>query len=184
MPIQVYNSAMSGAINQMQLSYEPEEDRILFRVNTLQTEEFRFWITRRFAFLWLKILQDHLERDPDVSVQATPEGREAVKEFKKEQAEQSADFTQKFSPLASAFPLGEEALLAYKLSFAYKGNMMNLTIEPKEGKGISLMLNRELNVSLTRLLLAAGEKADWKIKESEWYREADSKENGEKKIIN
>lgn len=181
---EVYNVAMAGVINQMQIGYESEEDRLRFRVNTHDGEEFRFWITRRFSLIWLKILKDHLAHDPDIASQATPEAKEAVREFKQAKAEQQANFTQPFSSSPESFPLGEESLLAFKLSYSYKGQMMNLTIEPKEGRGISLMINRDLNLSMTRLILAAGQKAGWKLEESQGSTGTLLQENGERKIIN
>ncbi|MDH5737928.1 MAG: hypothetical protein OEZ23_06425 [Gammaproteobacteria bacterium] len=171
---------MTNAVHQMQMTYDPEEDRLLFRINTLQREEFRFWLTRRYTLMCLKILKEHLERDPDVSTQLTPEARQAVKAFKQEKVAQSADFSQQFSTRSSDFPLGEAAILAFKLSYGFRGEMMNLTIEPKAGKGVSLMLNRELSVSLIRLMLAAGKKAGWQLGEEDLL----SLKNGETKIIN
>ena len=77
---------MSGAISQLQMLYVPEEDRILFRVNTTHRQQFRFWLTRRYAVLMLKVLREHQETDPDVSIQESPEARLAVKSFKQERA--------------------------------------------------------------------------------------------------
>ena len=47
---------MPGSINQIQIAYSPEEDRILFRVNSMDRKEFRFWLTRRFTVLLVKVL--------------------------------------------------------------------------------------------------------------------------------
>ncbi len=156
---------MSGAISQMQMAYNPEEDRILFRVNTTASQEFRFWITRRYAILLLRVLKEHVDADPDVSVQGTPEAREAVRSFKQEQASQSANFQEKFRESANDMPLGEEALLAYRLSYNINDGSLALGIQPKEGQGINMTINQDINSNLTRLLLGAIQKAEWQIGE-------------------
>jgi len=182
---------MTAGINQIQMAYKPEEDRILFRVNTLAREEFRFWVTRRYAMICLKVLQDHLNRDPDISAQQSIEAKTAVREFKQEQAQQNADYSRVFSSDAATYPLGEEPRLAFKLSYAFKGDLMTLTIEPETGQGISLVINRELNTSMTRLILSANRQAGWFIESSLEQQgspagvSADTiPQNGEVKIIN
>lgn len=172
---------MTGAVNQMQMAYQPEEDRILFRTNTSDNKEFRFWITRRYSLLLLKILRDHLDRDPDVLSQPSNEAKEAIKDFKQEQAESNVDFSKKFEAEAKDYPLGEEGILAFKLSYTFKEDLLNLSVEPKEGQGISIVINRDLNVSMTRLILAAARQADWKIDQ---IKQMSAANTGERKVIN
>ena len=51
-------------IHQMSVTYLPEQDRILLRINTTEGEETRMWLTRRLMVgLWpllTKLLTDHL----------------------------------------------------------------------------------------------------------------------------
>lgn len=154
---------MTNAINQMQMLYNAEEDRILFRVNTTSSQEFRFWITRRYALLLLRVLKEHVDNDPDVSAQGSPEGRAAVRSFKQEQAVQSANFKETFRDEGSELPLGAEALLAYRLTYNINGGILKLGIQPKDGQGINLALTQEINSSLTQLLTTAIGKAEWNI---------------------
>jgi hypothetical protein len=170
---------MSGSISQMQMIYNPEEDRILFRVNSTDKKEFRFWITRRYALLMLKILKDHRESDPDVVIQATPEAKQALQSFKQEKAIGQADFSKKFEEEANELPLGSEVQVAFKLNYGVKDGNLQLGVQPKEGQGISVVINQDLNVTLTQLLLAAAKKADWKFSESQ-----ENMVSEERKIIN
>ncbi|MBU6180254.1 MAG: hypothetical protein KGR69_11350, partial [Verrucomicrobia bacterium] len=49
----------------MQLTYVATEDRMLFRVNTKERQEFRFWMTRRYvAILWHTLTQLLANRAP------------------------------------------------------------------------------------------------------------------------
>jgi len=154
---------MGNALSQMQMLYEPEEDRILFRVNSTSGEEFRFWLTRRYTLLLIKVLKDYADKDPDVSAQATPAEKKAVEEFKQEQRLSDANFSKQFEEESNSFPLGEVTRLAFKLSFSLKDSSMHLSVQPKTGQGINFVINQEINASMIQLLKAASEKADWGI---------------------
>lgn len=156
---------MTGAISQMQMAYNPEEDRILFRVNSSDDKEFRFWLTRRFSILMLKVLREHLDRDPDVSTQGTAEDRQAVKAFKQEQAMSTANFSEKFREENKELPQGDDIKVAFKLTYKLAGDNLQLGIQPRQGQGINMAINREINLSITRLLLAAAKKGDWQLDE-------------------
>jgi hypothetical protein len=154
---------MTGAISQMQMLYVPEEDRILFRVNTTSNHQFRFWLTRRYTILLLRVLKEHVESDPDVSMQGTPEAKEAVKSFKQEKAIQSANFKENFREKANELPLGQDIPVAFKLTYNIKEGNLNVGLQPKEGQGINMAINREINSSLTQLLLGAAKKGEWSL---------------------
>ena len=49
-------------LHQMQITYVPVEDRLLYRVNTKHRQEFRFWMTRRYVKLLWKGLIDILKK--------------------------------------------------------------------------------------------------------------------------
>ncbi len=152
---------MTGAISQMQMLYDPEEDRILFRLNTLSRQQFRFWLTRRYALLLLRVLKEHVERDPDISIQGTPAAKEAVKSFKQEQAIRSANFKQEFDEAVADLPLGQAIPVAFKLTYNMNDGNLNIGIQPKTGQGINMAINREINNSLTQLLVSAARKGEW-----------------------
>ncbi len=156
---------MSDAIHQMQMRYSPEEDRILFRVNSTEKREYRLWITRRFSLLLIKTLRDHMDADPDVSIQANPDAKQAVKEFKQESAIQDANFKQKFAEDPNEFPLGEEIPLAFKIAQNISGENLKLSLQPRSGQGMNLVLDRKINSSLTQLLMSAIEVANWNLEE-------------------
>ena len=143
--------------------YHSEEDRILLRVNSTTNQEFRFWITRRFALMLIRVLAEHAESDPDISTQGSAEARQAVKEFKHEQAIDKADFNKPFREEHAEFPLGEEARLAFRLTCNRVDAVLKLGIHPKNGEGITLQIDRNLNTSITQLLLSAVQKAQWNL---------------------
>ncbi len=156
---------MSDAIRQMQMLYDPEQDRILFRVNSTEKREYRLWITRRFTLLLIKTLRDHIDADPDVSIQGSPDAKQAVKKFKQESAIQDANFKQKFTEDPTEFPMGDEIPLAFKLTHNIRDENLYLSLQPKSGQGMNLVLDRERNSSLTQLLMGAIKRANWEIEE-------------------
>ena len=57
-----------GQLHQMQIVFVPEQDRLLFRLNTTgrQQQEFRFWLTRRYVrILWKALLNMLKAQDPN-----------------------------------------------------------------------------------------------------------------------
>jgi hypothetical protein len=156
---------MAESLRQIQMVYHPEEDRILLRLGAVAGTEFRFWLTRRFVRLLLRVLREHVETDPDVCLQPSEEARRAVREFKHEAAVSRARFGQRFEQAAADFPLGEGALLAYRLVGRRSGGNLLLGIHPRAGAGISLTVNRSLNASMTELLLRAVRQAQWDLPE-------------------
>ena len=164
----VYTSVMTDAISQLQMVYVAEEDRILFRVNSTDKKEYRFWVTRRYAMLLAKVLGDHKQSDPDISSQVTQQAKAAVQSFKKEKARDDATFGEKFKGEGNEYPLGQDVQLAFKLSYNRKDNgTLHLTVQPKDGQGISIVINQDINTTLTQLLITAGRQGDWKLEEIE-----------------
>ena len=162
--------------------YVPEEDRILFRVNSTDKKEFRFWITRRYAMLLARVLRDHKASDPDVTMQPTLEGKKAVQQFKKEKAIEEASFGQKFEEEGNQYPLGESIQLAYQLTYkAKESGSMRLSVRPRTGQGINVLINQEINITLTQLLLRAAKNGDWKL--DEWLENNPAIQK-EKTVIN
>lgn len=162
----------NSGINQLQMLYKPEEDRILFRVNSTDQKEFRFWLTRRYTILMIKVLREHFELDPDIAVQEDQLARQAVKSFKQEQAIQGSNFKEAFEEEAKEMPLGDTAQLAFRLSYKFSEANLHLTIQPKEGEGISLMINRQINSSMMTLMQSAARKAEWHL--DAWFDPAQS----------
>jgi hypothetical protein len=174
----VYTSTMTDAISQLQMVYVAEEDRILFRVNSTGKKEYRFWVTRRYALLLAKVLSDHKQSDPDISSQVTQQAKAAVQNFKKEKAMDDATFGEKFKDEGNEYPLGQDIQLAFKLSYNRRDDgALHLSVQPKDGQGISIVLNQDINTTLTQLLITAGNKGNWKLEEMFDQNSADPPKN-------
>jgi hypothetical protein len=105
-------------IHQMSVTYLPEQDRIMMRINTTEGEEMRMWLTRRLMVgLWpllSKLLTEHLLKLESAGASlsgATPELKKMLAEFRKEEFLQHADFDTPYKEGPQRTPLGEEPLL-------------------------------------------------------------------------
>lgn len=169
-----------SSINQIQMSYVPEEDRVLLRMNTSGGDEFRFWLTRRYSGLLGQVLALHRQADPDVSMQVSESDRQAVEQFKQEAANAQANFQDGFQS-SGRYPLGEQPLLAFKLQYEVVEGKLVLTIEPKTGQGITVTLDQQLNFNVSRLLKTAAHKAKWAL---DLDSQVDLPANAQQRVVN
>lgn len=152
---------MAG-LKQLQLRYDPLEDRLALRVSTGDGQEFRFWLTRRYTTLLLAVLDKHQAEDPEVAEHDTAEARRAVRAFKQEAASAGAAFGDSFEA-APERPLGDVPILAFRLDYRITESSLSLTIAPKEGAGIAFTLDRNLSLNLGTMLAQALAQADWRL---------------------
>lgn len=100
-------------IKQFNASYLAPDDRLLFRFNTTEDTEFRFWFTRRITLFILAATQ-HLAVN-NLEKTHTPDVAKAIAEFGKEVMQsnpesQGVSRTETYQP-ASNYPLGADPLL-------------------------------------------------------------------------
>lgn len=156
-------------IHQMSVTYLPEQDRILMRINTREGEEMRMWLTRRLMVgLWpllTRMLTDHLLR-LEAGGQALSGADESLKkmltDFRKEEFLSKADFDTPYQEGPAVLPLGEEPLLVtdvdatphasgpLKLTFnerppgGEKPRSFNLEMKPRLMQGLMHLLDQAL----------------------------------------
>ena len=105
-------------IHQLSVTYLPEQDRILARVNTTAGEEMRLWLTRRLmAGLWpllSKVMTGHLLRLEAAGTSldaADDEMKKMLADFRKEEFLQHADFDTPYQENQPTLPLGADPLM-------------------------------------------------------------------------
>jgi hypothetical protein len=157
-----------SSLTQINVSFNPVEDRLLMRMTSGAGEgiaEYRMWLTRRFVrLLWQaldKVLEADTVRDPKVD----PGGRGVVRQFQEEDALSRADFATPYSPPKTvSTPLGEEPVLLSRLNLreAADGNRI-LTLQNQGGQGVSLGISLSMIHSVRKLLADAVEKAGWDL---------------------
>lgn len=154
-------------IHQLSVTYLPEQDRILVRINTREGEEMRLWLTRRLMVaLWpmlTRMLTDHLVKLEGSGVAAADESlKKMVADFRKEEFLNSADFDTPYQEGSARLPLGEEPLLVTDvdatpvpggpLRFTFNERLkgsespraFNLEMNPKLMQGVMHLLEQAL----------------------------------------
>jgi len=148
-------------IHQIQVQFDPVQDRCLLRFRTREQAEYCFWLTRRFAKALWPVLVGLLGSSAEVRHQRDDQTRAAVLSFQHESAISRSDFQTPYEPAAQA-PLGAAPLL---LTRAVAKNTANgnhiLSLQSSTGPGIDVALDSVLAHSLAKLIADAAQRADW-----------------------
>lgn len=154
----------SVKINQINFSYIPLEDRLLFRLNTLDKTEFRMWLTRAMSLKLLGLLKqavkinlDHEQRDlgqPAI---------QAVADFRREAVLAEADYKTAFSSGEASFPLGTQPILVSDAVLDSPGAVPVLVFQLAVGRGVSVSIDHDLGLAISKLLSDVLGGLDWGV---------------------
>ncbi|MBI5274900.1 MAG: hypothetical protein HY854_00425 [Burkholderiales bacterium] len=162
-------------IHQMSVTYMPEQDRILMRINTREGEETRMWLTRRLmAGLWpllTKLVTEHLLKleGAGTSLAAADESlKKMLTDFRKEEFLSKADFDTPYQEGPARLPLGEEPLLVTDVdAVPQAGGPLSLTFNERPAGGeqprsFNLEMKPKLMQGLVYLLEQAIAQSQWR----------------------
>jgi len=153
---------MSQRLHQLQLTYRPEQDRLLLRLRTATANEFRVWLTRRFVAQAWPLLRQALSCDPEVTAQQDPESRDAVLAFEHERALSKVDFSQRYEDSPSSLPLGAEPILATRMDLRRgPGEAHAIAFHSPTGQSVQIRLQKGMLHAFCKLLQDAATQADW-----------------------
>ena len=155
---------MADQLHQMTAEYVPAQDRILFRVNTVELVEFRVWLTRRLVkAVWGSAVKS-FEIQPEVQEQTRPQVKKAVMSMQHQKAVQSGDFSSKHDKRAKPAPEMKNGLLAIgaDIGKSVTGNVV-LVFRTVEKKDVTLNLNDEMLHAICHLLQKSADRAGWDL---------------------
>lgn len=151
-------------LHQIQIGYEALEDRALLRIATTDSNEFRFWITRRYAKLLWSALSGSAANSGHAATQAQPLARDTVMAFEREAALAKADFKTGYQARPRETPLGQRPVLLARLKCSRLDDGATLlAMHPIEGQGIEVRLDGTLLHSLLKLLTDAATAGEWDL---------------------
>src|SRR4051812_17209914 len=161
-------------IHQMSVTYLPEQDRILMRINTVEGEEMRLWLTRRLMVgLWpllSKLLTQHLLKleSAGSSLDAADDGlKKMLADFRKEQFLQEADFDTPYDDNQAVLPLGQDPVLVTDVDASPLPNgRLRLSFNErlpggKEPRSFQIDMDPKLMQGLMHLLDQAMTRSQW-----------------------
>ncbi|BDX21270.1 hypothetical protein TUM22923_05910 [Polynucleobacter sp. TUM22923] len=154
-------------IKQLNASYLAPDDRILFRFNTIENTEFRFWLTRRVTLFILAATQHLITKSLEQT--HSPQAAKAIAEFGK--ASIQTDIGSKdgltveaYQP-AENYPLGADPLLVMdaKCTLEKQGleEGLSLDLVLPGGANINLKLSNPVLQAMCILLNQMREHAVW-----------------------
>lgn len=159
---------MNQKLNQINITFNPLEDRLLMRMTTGSSDddsltEIRMWLTRRYTrLLWSvfeKILDESVSRYP----QANSENKAAIRQLQQEADLTQADFKTPYQSAPVPTPLGETPLLLSRIQVRKDPDGSHVLNLGTENQGINIVLNTQLVHSLMKLLAETVEKAQWDL---------------------
>ena len=137
------------SIKQFNGEWVCQQDRVLFRFNTSEDQEFSFWLTRY-------VLKGLLQGAQQLTVQALaqmhpPQVAQVMQSFQQASVTQQLNFQETFQT-AKEKPMGETPLLVTGLMLNQSGDEVTLKFELESGKSVQVQMNPTvLNVMLALL---------------------------------
>jgi hypothetical protein len=155
------------SIKQFNATYLANDDRLLFRFNTSEDSEFRFWFTRRVTLFILAATSHLLVKNLEQC--HSPEAAKAIAEFseeaiKKEREQREAKKPEAYEP-ASAYPLGADPVLVMDVKCSFEKqdseDMLSLDLVLPGGANINLKMAGPTLQAMCLLLNQLREHAAW-----------------------
>jgi hypothetical protein len=155
-----------AAIEQINLSYNAEQDRLLLRVGLADNSELLVWLTYRITRQLWQLLNGETHLPTATSIQVETPPQQAVEQFKQElqvaEALQNMDFATEYQPRKEVVNNG--ALLAISLILVrYKQRPPTLEIPCLEGITVRMNLTQELILALCNMLKLSVKEAAWDV---------------------
>ena len=155
-------------IHQLSASHDDRQDRLLLRLNTQDSQEFRFWLTRRMVARLLPAIGHSLVKleaaQPGVAA-ADAHSQRILTDMKREAFLQKADFTTPYTSKPGPYPLGSEPMLVTDAQLSLQPNgSLQVVFQEKNGnssQSCHLNLQAPLVHGLIHLLHQTITKADW-----------------------
>jgi hypothetical protein len=154
-------------IKQLSVNFVEEQDRILVRINTTDSEELRLWLTRRLSLGFRpalqKLITDHvLPHEASTAPVSDESTRKMMADFTKDAALQKADFKTPFADKPAALPLGAEPLLVTELNLSpVAQGQLRLGFGAPAPRAFQMTLVPELVHGFLHLLDKAMEASKW-----------------------
>lgn len=154
-------------IKQFNATYLAHDDRLLFRFNTTEDTEFRFWFTRRVT-LFILAASSHLVVK-NLEQNHGPEVAKAIAEFSKEAVQveksgQGASQVDAYQP-ANTYPLGADPLLVMDVKCSFEKqdseDLLSLDLSLPGGANINLKMVGTTLQAMCLLLNQLREHAAW-----------------------
>lgn len=150
------------SIKQFNGSYMPNEDRLMFRLNTSEDDEYRFWFTRRVT-LFILAATEHLVEKKLEQTHEKPAAK-AIAQFQQESVKEQTKFTADYIP-ASKYPIGADPVLVMDVKCAMMQvenvDVLSMDLVMPGGSNLNLKLTIPILQAMRLLLERFAQQANW-----------------------
>lgn len=159
------SSRAAANVAQMQMSFDAEQDRLLFRIGSSDGTELRAWLTRRLVWmLWPNLIGILDQKIALETPAASPEAQRALAGLRHEEQVRAADFSQPFRADIKSLPLGSEPMLVARVDLTLQATRQILiALKSPQGASIDIQMNDALFHGFCQLLEQTSKHAGWDI---------------------
>ncbi len=144
------------------MTYVRTEDRLLLKVATSDSKEYRAWCTRHFTRILMDHLESMFENEVDEQQVVPRPARKEVARMQHGNAVTEDSFKQPYEAEPVSYPLGEEGVLLTSMRYStLESGVAALNLSGAEGKGLTLNLDKKLRHEVYELFRRAAERAAW-----------------------
>lgn len=158
------------AVQQLNLSYSSEQDRLLLKVGLSDQTEILLWLTQRIArMIWqLLSMESHLPSAANQqNVQSNVSPQQAVQQFEQEvqaiQTLQKLDFSTAYQPRKEALQTGGMLIKEVQLVTAHATGQQALEMQSVDGFNLRLNLTQETILAICNMLQLSVKEAAWQL---------------------
>ncbi len=159
-------------IRQFNGQWVSDEDRLLFRFNTEDDREFRFWLTRNATKAIIGGSQQLLAEI--LQTRFTPKTAEIVRDFQQQAAIQTTQFDEAYKS-GGNLVLGENPILVISVAMQTENGLMSIDLRLETKQNVNIKIAPPVFQKMVLLLIKLQEQAQWCINlprtEAEMQRE-------------
>ena len=148
------------SIKQFNGEWVAREDRVLFRFNTFEDQEFSFWLTRYVVKSLIQGAQQLAVKT--LEKEHPPQVAQAMQEFHQQAVAQRANFQETYQA-PSQKPLGNEPLLVTGLVMNQNGDQTVIEFQLITQKSVNVQMNQSVLQVMITLLNKLQEVAQWGV---------------------
>lgn len=155
-----------AAIQQINLGYNAQQDRLLLKVGLADNSELLVWLTYRITKQLWQMLNGETHLPTATSIKSETPPQQAVAQFQQEvkaaETMQKMDFATEYQPRAEI--VNEGAMLAIAvLIIHYTNKPSSLEMPCIEGITVRMNLTQELTLALCNMLQLSAKEAAWDL---------------------
>jgi hypothetical protein len=152
----------NASIQQIHISYNAVEDRLLLKIGFSDNAELAIWLTRRLVKGLWQLLQVDEMAPPALVAPASQTSAQMLESFEKQAAVQKMDFTSEYKQRSTTH---QHDILLAKDCHLLKSTDQQTAIELQcnNGHRIKLKLTQELSVALTNMLQLVSKETAWEL---------------------